>query len=151
MRCKFRRLRVRDEARDGELNVDRETRARNQRMADRRQRELNGEPPMSEEEQAAMRRITHLSLLESYSKLIPVIKYKKNSKAIDEFNIPECTICMDPFVSGAKIRKIPSCKHFFHDECLMKWLSGSNQVDSQKCPLCNEDITVDLLEKAIEN
>ena len=48
------------------------------------------------EEEASIRRITHISLLEQYKKLIPVIKLqKKNSKAIDEFNIPECIICMD--------------------------------------------------------
>ena len=32
----------------------------------------------------------------------------------------------------------------------MKWLSGSQQMDAQKCPMCNSDITVEILEKAIE-
>ena len=32
----------------------------------------------------------------------------------------------------------------------MKWLSGSQQQDAQKCPMCNSDITVEILEKAIE-
>ena len=76
-------------------------------------------------DQEAIRRIAHLSLIERYQKLIPVIKFRKNDKELDEFNTAECVICMDAFVNGAKVRKIPSCRHIFHDECLMKWLSGS--------------------------
>ena len=57
---------------------------------------------------------------------------------------------MDNFVNGAKVRRIPSCRHIFHDHCLMKWLGGGQQVDNQKCPMCNSDITIEILEKAIE-
>ena len=32
----------------------------------------------------------------------------------------------------------------------MKWLSGAQQMEVQKCPMCNSDITVEILEKAIE-
>ena len=32
----------------------------------------------------------------------------------------------------------------------MKWLSGAQQMEAQKCPMCNSDITVEILEKAIE-
>lgn len=91
----------------------------------------------------------HDSLIDRYKKLIPLIKYKK-SKDVDEFNTPECVVCMEAFENNSNIRKIPSCRHIFHDECLMKWLSGAQQYDAQKCPMCNSDITVQILEKAIE-
>ena len=66
----------------------------------------------------------HSSLIDRYGKLIPLVKYKK-TKDIDEFNTPECVICMEVFENGADVRKIPSCRHIFHDDCLMKWLSGA--------------------------
>ena len=56
---------------------------------------------------------------------------------------------MDTFENGKKIRKIPSCRHIFHDECLMKWLSNDQNMETQKCPMCNSEITVEILEKAI--
>ena len=91
--------------------------------------------------------MAHASLVDRYSKLIPTIKYRKE---IDEFATPECVICMEPFPTGARVRKVPSCRHIFHDDCLMKWLGGSQQQESQKCPMCNSDITIEILEKAIE-
>lgn len=97
-----------------------------------------------------MRRMMHNSLLDRYTKLIPNIKYRK-TKEIDEFNTPECVICMEAFTNGTDVRKIPSCRHIFHDECLMKWLQGDQMQEAQKCPMCNSDITVAILEKAIED
>jgi len=69
--------------------------------------------------------MAHERLIERYKKLIPIIKFKKKDKEIDEFNTPECVICMEAFENSIKIRKVPSCRHIFHDECLMKWLSGA--------------------------
>jgi len=92
----------------------------------------------------------HMSLIDQYTKLIPLLKFKKNDKELDEFNTAECVICMEAFTNGVKVRKVPSCRHIFHDECLMKWLSGSQQQEYQKCPMCNSDITISILEKAIE-
>lgn len=31
----------------------------------------------------------------------------------------------------------------------MKWLSGTLQINAQKCPMCNSDITVEILERAL--
>ena len=78
-----------------------------------------------------------------------MMKYKKN-KDVDEFGTSECVICMEEFKNGTEIRKIPSCRHIFHSECIMKWLSGTNQMDQQRCPMCNEEITVQILEHAIQ-
>ena len=65
-----------------------------------------------------------MNLIDRYKRLIPILKYRKNSKEIDEFNIPECIVCMEAFRNGSNVRKIPICRHIFHDECLMNWLSG---------------------------
>ena len=92
----------------------------------------------------------HTKLIDKYNQLIPIIKYLKNVKEIDEFNTTECVVCMESFENGTQVRKIPSCRHIFHNDCLMKWLSGAQQIDAQKCPMCNSDITVEILEKAIE-
>ena len=56
---------------------------------------------------------------------------------------------MEAFDNQSMVRKIPSCRHIFHDECIMKWFGGSQQTDAQKCPMCNSDITPEILEKAI--
>jgi hypothetical protein len=33
----------------------------------------------------------------------------------------ECLVCRDEIENGAKILRIPACKHYFHDYCLLKW------------------------------
>ena len=60
-------------------------------------------------------RVRHQAILEQLNSLIPVLKYSQNNKDIDEFNAADCVICMEPFVAGSKVRKIPTCKHLFHD------------------------------------
>jgi len=54
-----------------------------------------------------------------YERIIPTIKY---SEEIEEFGSPDCVICLENFTKGAKVRKIPTCRHIFHDACLMKWI-----------------------------
>ena len=99
------------------------------RQSGQRRRQPAPAPPrLTREERAAQRQKAHDELIEKYKKLIPTIKYKKN-KDIDEFGATDCVICMEEFVNGASIRKIPSCRHIFHPECLMKWLSGPNQME----------------------
>lgn len=83
---------------------------------------------MTREERAALRQKAHEELVERYKKLIPTIKYKKN-KDVDEFGANDCVICMEEFTNGAQIRKIPSCRHIFHNDCIMKWLAGPSQID----------------------
>ena len=106
-------------------NIDEETANRNRLMAELRARQAReGNGQNRREDREAMRRVQHTSLIDRYGKLIPNIKYRK-TKEIDEFNTPECVICMEVFENGGDVRKIPSCRHIFHDDCLMKWLSGA--------------------------
>lgn len=47
---------------------------------------------------------------------------------------PECAICMVAYEDGESIKKTP-CGHFFHEECLGKWLENA-----KSCPLCRKDL-----------
>ena len=50
----------------------------------------------------------------------------------------ECTICLDEFVQGDRVRKLP-CGHVFHSTCIARWLIERNAV----CPLCKLDLFIE--------
>ena len=56
------------------------------------------------------------------------------SKKNDE-NDRVCSICQQNYIDGEFIRKILHCSHYYHQDCLDKWLE--NNV---KCPECQYDI-----------
>ena len=88
LRCGLSRRRVEDDALVvNDADVDEETRERN-----RRARALRLAQARGENEEQVMRRMLHESLLGRYGQLIPVIDFNKE---LDEFNIPECVICME--------------------------------------------------------
>lgn len=58
----------------------------------------------------------------------------------DDGEPPECSICQDVFDSSRLIKRT-SCGHFFHEDCLGKWLGEYARI----CPLCRTD-----LEEAME-
>eukprot|EP00550_Attheya_septentrionalis_P001472 CAMPEP_0198291458 /NCGR_PEP_ID=MMETSP1449-20131203/8976_1 /TAXON_ID=420275 /ORGANISM="Attheya septentrionalis, Strain CCMP2084" /LENGTH=549 /DNA_ID=CAMNT_0043990099 /DNA_START=178 /DNA_END=1827 /DNA_ORIENTATION=+ len=43
-----------------------------------------------------------------------------------------CSICIDDFETGEKIRLLPRCRHAFHTDCIMPWLTERQGC----CPLC---------------
>lgn len=45
-----------------------------------------------------------------------------------------CSICLEPFTQGQKLRALP-CLHSFHCLCVDRWLSQSKQ-----CPICFKNI-----------
>jgi len=55
--------------------------------------------------------------------------------SISEVSEMECAICMCPFEPSENLRLLP-CGHFFHVECIKKWL-----VTRSTCPFCRKDIT----------
>eukprot|EP00747_Dinoflagellata_sp_TGD_P166535 gnl/TRDRNA2_/TRDRNA2_189450_c0_seq1.p1 gnl/TRDRNA2_/TRDRNA2_189450_c0~~gnl/TRDRNA2_/TRDRNA2_189450_c0_seq1.p1 ORF type:complete len:288 (+),score=34.84 gnl/TRDRNA2_/TRDRNA2_189450_c0_seq1:93-956(+) len=46
----------------------------------------------------------------------------------------ECCCCCEPFDEQKEIKRTP-CDHYFHEECLGKWLRVSTT-----CPLCRNDL-----------
>jgi len=64
----------------------------------------------------------------------------------DEFNkldhitvendcINECHVCLDGFKVG-DIKVILKCKHYFHRDCVYKWLC----YEKTNCPICRYDV-----------
>ena len=45
-----------------------------------------------------------------------------------------CTICLNEFKSGEKVYFLP-CIHYFHKDCLKKWVK-----DHKKCPTCKFEL-----------
>jgi hypothetical protein len=43
-----------------------------------------------------------------------------------------CSICIDEFENGEKLRLLPRCGHAFHTECILPWLVERQGL----CPLC---------------
>eukprot|EP00286_Rhodomonas_abbreviata_P005420 CAMPEP_0181336674 /NCGR_PEP_ID=MMETSP1101-20121128/27557_1 /TAXON_ID=46948 /ORGANISM="Rhodomonas abbreviata, Strain Caron Lab Isolate" /LENGTH=300 /DNA_ID=CAMNT_0023447009 /DNA_START=61 /DNA_END=959 /DNA_ORIENTATION=- len=50
----------------------------------------------------------------------------------------ECGICKDDIENGDAIVQIPACQHFFHEECLLRWINLQGW-----CPVCRAPIDVD--------
>ena len=49
-----------------------------------------------------------------------------------------CSICSDDFENNSIITKLPTCRHFFHKNCIKRWLTECKN----KCPLCNTNVSV---------
>ena len=52
----------------------------------------------------------------------------------------ECAICIMGFHSGDSVRRLPSCGHAFHRECIDLWL-----LRSAACPLCKCGVATSVL------
>jgi len=51
-------------------------------------------------------------------------------------NCTTCSICIDEFEPGERLRFLPRCKHAFHTECIMPWLTERQGC----CPLCKTTV-----------
>ena len=76
-------------------------------------------------------------------------KFKKNDAVVNEFNLSDCVICMETFKNGENVRQIPSCRHIFHPDCIMKWLEAPQSLETQKCPMCNAEISEQILRSSL--
>lgn len=47
-----------------------------------------------------------------------------------------CSICIDDFEEGERIRLLPRCRHAFHTDCIMPWLTERQG----SCPLCKTSV-----------
>jgi len=50
-----------------------------------------------------------------------------------------CSICLDDFVEGERLRLLPKCGHAFHTECILPWLTERQGC----CPLCKTGVLVE--------
>jgi hypothetical protein len=54
----------------------------------------------------------------------------------DLSNVEKCLICLDGFILNSIAKMLP-CEHFFHLQCLQKWVQ---EYDNKICPLCRAGI-----------
>jgi hypothetical protein len=47
-----------------------------------------------------------------------------------------CSVCLEDLVDGEMVRRLPTCKHFFHVECIDMWLHSHTT-----CPVCRCDLS----------
>ena len=47
----------------------------------------------------------------------------------------ECPICLDYGTSKGPFKKLPTCTHEFHEECIDTWKSRGNRT----CPVCRSE------------
>ena len=59
-----------------------------------------------------------------------------NSALFEKYT--DCTICLEAFKSGQKVKIIPGCQHLFHEKCCIQWLDYK-----MSCPNCNQPIEVE--------
>jgi hypothetical protein len=50
----------------------------------------------------------------------------------------QCSICMEKVVKKMKNGGMITCKHAFHNICILKWLLTKN--DNKQCPLCRKPV-----------
>jgi len=58
-----------------------------------------------------------------------------------------CRICLDEYEENDKVilSSNPSCKHMFHQQCILEWLSSR---DAPECPCCRQCF-MDSLERSL--
>lgn len=64
-------------------------------------------------------------------KLLKPAQFVYEKEELDEI----CIICRDDFKAGESMGTLPSCEHYFHYDCLEKWLRWK-----EVCPLCRNEI-----------
>lgn len=47
-----------------------------------------------------------------------------------------CSICLEDFEVGEKVRLLPRCQHFYHTECVLPWLTERQGC----CPMCKTPV-----------
>merc|ERR1711865_1048188 len=49
-----------------------------------------------------------------------------------------CSICIDDFEEGEKLRLFPNCGHAFHTDCILPWLTQRQGC----CPYCKTPVAL---------
>ncbi|CAK9175035.1 unnamed protein product, partial [Ilex paraguariensis] len=81
--------------------------------------------------------IENRGLDEAVIRSIPIIQFQKGSKEnLGERSFCDCSVCLNEFQEGEKLRIIPNCRHVFHIDCIDIWLQTN-----ANCPLCRRSIS----------
>jgi len=57
---------------------------------------------------------------------------------LDASACSECALCLATIAAGDCLRTLP-CAHFFHKECIDRWLVQSQAFSQRRCPMCKQD------------
>lgn len=76
-----------------------------------------------------------VGLSEQQIHLIPT--FAAPSSLTDE----KCPVCIERFCKDDMCKKLPSCPHFFHAECIDEWL-----LRKSDCPVCRAEVEVEIPE-----
>ncbi|KAJ7964540.1 E3 ubiquitin-protein ligase RING1-like [Quillaja saponaria] len=78
-------------------------------------------------------RLEHPPASKTAVESMPTIDIDENHLATES----HCAVCKEPFELGAAAREMP-CKHIYHQECILPWLSIRNS-----CPVCRLELPAD--------
>lgn len=86
-------------------------------------------------------------LLEFFRKRVNNFQNKLKHQVFGEEPTPEsrtdCSICCADFNIGEVITSLePFCSHWFHRECIKKWLLGP-RIMPRECPCCRAEVFID--------
>ena len=62
-----------------------------------------------------------------------LVRTKNNPKCVDK----DCSICRES-LCGKKFCEKLKCGHYFHVNCIRKWI---DEYDNNECPYCRDDTT----------
>ncbi|XP_073138173.1 RING-H2 finger protein ATL63-like [Henckelia pumila] len=62
---------------------------------------------------------------------IPRFVFQEEKQEVEQCHGLECVICLSAFEDGQVGRRLPSCNHAFHVECIDMWLHTHTT-----CPMC---------------
>lgn len=57
----------------------------------------------------------------------------------------DCAVCLGEVEKGETVRRLPTCQHVFHRECIDLWLSAH-----ATCPVCRSGVLPAAPERAVE-
>lgn len=95
--------------------------------------------PEEEEEDGEFEDYNEVFLKKKRKYILELDEYQyKNIEKFSALKEDKCAICLVKFKGVDIIKEFP-CKHIFHKDCILKWLSKSNS-----CPLCKHDISQEI-------
>ena len=72
--------------------------------------------------------------IQRYMDAMETVVYEREKT---EFETTECVVCMENFSEKEQVKRVPVCRHFFHEACVKKWFESKVSESLQRCPQCN--------------